>query len=151
MEPMVSDRGEAKSRVAYSTSAVNSFPGKDSRLGLAVLHALLEQLPVGVVVANGKGRIVIIYENELAQRVRTSDSATAEWPIARALLLGEVVRDEETDIVMSDGTRRWFRVSATPIRSVPDCIDGAVVTFADVTAVKQAAAWKPAIESLRRL
>ena len=53
---------------------------------------------------------------------------------------------------MSDGTRRWLSVSATPIRASADRIDGAVVTFVDVTAAKQAAAaWGPVIEAFRRL
>ena len=151
MEPNVNGCGTPKSRLAYSASPVKSSTVKDSRLGLAVLHALLEQLPIGVVVANGKGRIVILYENEIAQRIRTSDPAKAEWPMARALLLGEAVRDEEIDVFMSDGTRRWLSVSATPIRTTPDRVDGAVVTFADVTAAKQSAAWGPVIESLYRL
>jgi PAS domain S-box-containing protein len=133
-------------------------------LELAVLHALLAQLPVGVVVASGKGRIVVTYENDAARRILPSDSASVdrttpdgaryqkvEWAMARALLLGEVVRDEEIDFVLPDGTHRWLSVSATPIRTDPDRIDGAVVTFADVTAVKQAAAWQPVIESLYRL
>ena len=151
MEATVNDSGKAKSPLAYSAAPVKSAPVKDSRLRLAVLHALLEQLPVGVVVANGKGRIVILYENELAQRIRVSDPTKAEWPLARALLLGEVVRDEEIEVVMSDGKRRWLSVSATPIRTDGIAPDGAVVTFVDVTATKQAAAWGPVIESLHRL
>ena len=151
MEATVNDSGKAKSPLAYSAAPVKAAPVKDSRLGLAVLHALLEQLPVGVVVANGKGRIVILYENEIAQRIREGDPAKAEWPMARALLLGEVVRDEEIDVVMSDGTRRWLSVCATPIRTDANGPDGAVVTFVDVTANKQAAAWGPVIESLHRL
>lgn len=126
-------------------------PTKDPALRIAILDALLSQLPIGVVIANGKGRVVIIYENELAQTIRASDPGKAEWPMARALLLGEVVRDEEMTIVLADGTRRWLSVSATPIRGEDDNIDGAVVTFTDVTAGKQAAAWGPVIESLQRL
>ena len=151
MDATVNATGKVKSPLTCSAAPVKSAPVKDSRLGLAVLHALLEQLPVGVVVANGRGRIVILYENELAQRIRISNPAKAEWPMARALLLGEVVRDEEIDVVMSDGTRRWLSVSATPINTDADGPDGAVVTFVDVTAKKQAAAWGPVIESLHRL
>lgn len=151
MEPMVNDLEPSKSSFSRSAAPAKSAALKDSRLGLAVLRALVEQLPVGVIVANGKGKIVIIYENELAQRIRASDAAKAEWPVARALLLGEVVRNEEIDVVLTDGTRRSLSVNATPIRSVPDRIDGAVVTFVDVTAAKQVAAWQPVIESLYQL
>lgn len=152
MEAQSNAYAKPTSRLLYSAAPVKSHPVKDSRLGMAVLAALLEQLPVGVVVANGKGRIVLLYENEFAERIRASDPAKAEWPLARALLLGEAFRDEEIDVVMSDGTRRWLSVSATPIRTSPDRIDGAVVTFVDVTAGKQAAAaWGPVIEAFRRL
>jgi PAS domain-containing protein len=136
-------------RLTYS--AVSGAPGKDPSLRLAVLDALLAQLPIGVVVANGKGRIVLVYENEIAERIRTADPEKVEWPVARALLLGEVIRDEELEVTMSDGTRRWLSVSATPIRSTGGNVDGAVVTFSDMTAARQAAAWGPVIESLQRL
>ena len=147
MDRKTSGQGKQRARPAYPAAART----KDPALRVAILDALLSQLPIGVVIANGKGRVVIIYENELAQTVRASDSAKAEWPMVRALLLGEVVRDEEIDIVMANGTHRWLSVSATPIRGQDDNIDGAVVTFADVTAVKQAAAWGPVIQSLQRL
>ena len=147
MDRKTHGKGQQNLRLPYPAAA----PTKDPALRVAILDALLSQLPIGVVIANGKGRVVIIYENELAQTVRASDPTKAEWPMARALLFGEVVRDEEIDIVMADGTHRWLSVSATPIRGEDDNIDGAVVTFADVTAVKQAAAWGPVIESLQRL
>jgi PAS domain-containing protein len=116
-----------------------------------MLDALLAQLPIGVVLANGKGRIVLVYENEIAQDIRKGEPEKAEWPMARALLLGEVIRDETIDVRMADGTHRWLSVSATPTRSTGGEIDGAVVTFVDVTGVRQAAAWGPVIESLQRL
>jgi PAS domain-containing protein len=144
-------RGKSKSHPRYSPVPLPAPSEKDPSLRLAVLDALLQQLPVGVVIANGKGRIVLIYENEIAQRIRTSDPQQIEWPVARALLLGEVIRDEEIEITMSDGTRRWLSVSGTPIRSTAGKVDGAVVTFADVTAVREAGAWRPVIESLQRL
>ena len=94
-----------------------------------------------------------MYDNEFAHRIVDGGLPfdKAGWPLARALLLGEIVRDEEIDVVLTDGTRRSLSVNATPIRSVPDRIDGAVVTFVDVTAAKQVAAWQPVIESLYQL
>ena len=152
MDRKTNGQGRQKPRLTHTAAPpLRSAPAKDPALRVAILDALLAQLPVGVVIANGKGRVVIIYENELARTVRASDSAKAEWPMVRALLLGEVVRDEEIDIVMADGGRRWLTVSATRIRGEGDSIDGAVVTFSDVTAAKQAAAWGPVIELLQRL
>lgn len=151
MESTVNDTGAPQSCLDYKAHPATSTSLKDARLGWAVLHALLEQLPVGVVVANAQGPVRVVYENELARGIRVSDSAKAEWPMARALLLGEVVRDEEINVGMSDGTRRWLSVSATPIRTGGTLIEGAVVTFVDVTAAKQVAAWRPVVESLQRL
>lgn len=152
MDRKTNGQGKQKPRLTYRAALpLRSAPTKDPALRLAILDALLAQLPVGVVIANGKGRVVIIYENEMARTVRANDSAKAEWPMVRALLLGEVIQEEEIDIVMADGSRRWLTVSATPIRGEGDSIDGAVVTFSDVTAAKQAAAWGPVIESLQRL
>ena len=150
MKPTNSLRATA-SPAARSASSGSTDAAASARMEWAVLHALLEQLPIGIVVANGQGSVRVIHENERAQQIRLSDAAKAEWPVARALLLGEVIRDEEIDVVMSDGTRHWLSVSATPIRAAGGVVDGAVVTFADVTAAKQAAAWQPIIESLYRL
>ena len=116
MEATVNDRGRSQSRLAYSAAPVRSSPVKSSRLGIAVLHALLEQLPVGMVVANGRGRIVLMYDHAFAPRSRTSDPAT-EWPMARALRLGQAVHDEETDVVLFDG--RDAGSESTPRPSAP--------------------------------
>lgn len=151
MEPTVNDLETPQSCLAYTVPPATPPSATESRLAWAVLHALLEQLPVGVVVANAHGPVRVVHENEVAQRIRLSDGAKAEWPMARALLLGEVVRDEEINVAMSDGTRRWLSVSATPIRLGGDLVEAAVVTFVDVTAVKQADAWRPVVESLYRL
>lgn len=151
MQAVINEIEIPTSRRAHSAPAGNLTPASEARLAPAVLNALLAQLPVGVMVADPKGGVM--YDNEFAHRIVDGGLPydKAGWPLARALLLGEVVRDEEIDFVLPDGTHRWLRVSATPIRTVADRIDGAVVTFADVTAVKQAAAWQPIIESLYRL
>jgi PAS domain-containing protein len=171
MEPTASQIAIPASRLSNWAMAATARPIMEARLGPAVLHALLAQLPVGVLVADPKGRIV--YENEFARhilasgepvdRVSADDAPYAgfhadgtpyrkmEWPMARALLLGEIVRDEEIDFLSPDGTRRWLSVSASPVRVVPGRIDAAVVTCTDVTTSKQATAWRPIIESLQRL
>ena len=150
MRSNTNDRG-APQPVASSAPSIVTGAATSARLEWAVLHALLEQLPIGIVVANGHGPVRVIHENEQARQIRLNDPAKAEWAMARALLLGEVIRDEEIDVVTSDGTRRWLSVSATPIRTAGHLIDGAVVTFLDVTAAKQVSAWQPIIESLYRL
>ena len=65
---------------------------------------------------------------EAARRI-----ASEEWPLARALLTGEVVRDELAEIERPDGTRRLVSLSAAPMRDDDGRVSGALVTTVDVT------------------
>jgi PAS domain-containing protein len=172
MEPTVNYLEATQSRRSSWAAMARSSLVQESRLGPAVLHTLLAQLPVGVLVTDRRGRI--IYENEFARRVLAAGSLSGnritangapytglhadgspyqkmEWPMARALLLGETVLGEEIDFISPDGTRRWLSVSASPVHAAPGRIDAAVGTCTDVTELKQAAALYPLIESLQRL
>ena len=149
MQAGVSEIGPSVSPPMPSLTARSVAPVAQAPLA-SILDALLPQLPVGVIVAGPTG--AIMYSNELGRRI-LADASThdrAEWALARSLLMGETVRDDRMEIA-SAGARRWLDVSATPIRSAANRIDGAVVTFVDVTAERNAAAWRPAIESLQRL
>ncbi|NUO38032.1 MAG: PAS domain S-box protein [Gemmatimonadaceae bacterium] len=64
---------------------------------------------------------------------RARQLASEEWPLARALVKGEVVRDELTEIERPDGTRRLVSLSAAPVRDADGRVDGALVTTVDVT------------------
>ena len=127
------------------------------RVADAVLTALLAQLPVGVVIADAAGRQ--LHANDAARRLRRSadagraaaPSAAVDLALARALLTGEVVRDEEVEYRDADGRRRWLRVSATPVRGAAGEVEVGVLTFDDVTAERCADAWRPAVEALARL
>ena len=61
--------------------------------------------------------------------------ASHEWPVARALLEGEVVVDELVQAIRPDGTRRMCSISASPIRDGAGAIVGAVGALADVEEV----------------
>jgi PAS domain S-box-containing protein len=59
--------------------------------------------------------------------------ASHEWPLARAVRLGETVLAELVDVVRSDGTRARLSLAAAPVRDAGGAVVGGVVTAVDVT------------------
>jgi signal transduction histidine kinase len=121
--------------------------------------AALRQLPVGVAIADAPSGTTS-YANECADRLRHRSAAPAadagrneaeyvglhadgrryephEWPLARAVTTGEVVRNEEIEFVLVDGTRRTMSVTARPVRDEAGEITAGVATFDDITERKQ--------------
>jgi signal transduction histidine kinase len=123
------------------------------------LATVLEQLPVGVALAEApSGHLVL--SNAAVRRIWGVDTppaggddhsadyagyhtgprqevgrpyASHEWPLARALTLGETVTDEVIEIQRPDGTRRMVSVSAAPVRDADAHVVGGVVISLDVT------------------
>ena len=118
------------------------------------LEALMNQLPVGVAIAEApSGHIVAV--NAKATEIWRAPPAGAEpitdvtpyvafhpdgrrfgtddWPIARSLATGEVVENEEVDVEFLDGTRGWVNISARPVLDAAGTVLGAVTTLVDVT------------------
>jgi signal transduction histidine kinase len=56
-----------------------------------------------------------------------------EWPLARAIAYGEVVKEEDYEYLRGDGIRSIIRVNAAPIRDSQGTIVAGVVTVIDVT------------------
>ncbi|PAX06548.1 PAS domain S-box protein [Sphingomonas lenta] len=120
----------------------------------ALLNAVIDAMPVGVIVADAAGRILRDnaanrelwgvppdtagwegygewegYWPETGERIQAH-----EWGMARALLTGERVRDELVESVRFDtGERRFFLNSASPVRDVEGRIVAGVVGAVDVT------------------
>ena len=122
------------------------------------LDAVLEQLPVGVIVAeapNGRvilanGRVGEILGYDPLQTDSIGDYAgytalhqdgtrysASEYPLVRAITSGEVVANEELYFERGDGSRRWMAISAAPIRNQEGRIDAGVVIFTDITDRKE--------------
>lgn len=122
------------------------------------LEAVLEYLPVGVVIAESPaGRIV--RGNARMERIwqRSADSSEdmaeafraagfhadgrelrpEEWPLARSIRSGDVITDEEVGFLRADGTRGTMSVSSAPIRGARAEILAGVATFTDITERKQ--------------
>ncbi|WP_165982304.1 PAS domain-containing protein [Dankookia rubra] len=121
----------------------------------ATLSAVLDALPVGVAIADAKGRILrdnaalrelwgvppettgwegysdwVAWWPETGQRILAED-----WAMTRALLRGEVTRDEMLECArFGSGEHRYFLNNAAPIRDAEGRIIGGVVAALDVTA-----------------
>lgn len=127
----------------------------------AFLEAVLDALPVGVVLADAQGRIT---RDNAAHRAlwgmgepdaqgweqygewvgwRAADGQRLqahEWAMARALRHGEVVRNEEVEIQPFDGSpRRVYLNNAAPVRDAAGRIVGGVVVELDTSAQREAA------------
>lgn len=120
----------------------------------ARLAAILDGMPAGVIVAEAPaGRIVLT--NEQAERILLLRPIEAEslaaygaqqgldeqgrrleptdWPLARALIRGEPVRDERIRVQRPDGSWLPLEVNANPIRNGAGDVVAAVVVFRDMS------------------
>ncbi|MBW3570497.1 MAG: PAS domain S-box protein [Gemmatimonadetes bacterium] len=119
----------------------------------AFLESVLRQMPGGVLIAEAPdGRIVMhnaeaerilrhpvrpLRIGEYAERGMLRADGTPlppeEYPMARVLLRGETIVDQEVPYRLGDGTRATLRVSASPVVDAEGRTVAAVSTFTDVT------------------
>jgi CheY-like chemotaxis protein len=119
------------------------------------LSALLESLPVGVLMADVDGRVC--QSTDTAQRILRADPSDDDaygellgwWdssgqmirnengPLARALRSGETTHSEPLSIRCLDGTRKTILVSVSPLHGLERRIVGAVILIRDVTEAKK--------------
>ncbi len=125
----------------------------------ALLHAVIQQLPAGVIIAEApSGRLILGNEQVAALLGHPFQPAATieqylqyhgfhsdgrryeahEWPLARAITAGEVVVDEELIYHPENGPARRLSVSAAPIRNRQGTIIAGVVTIHDVTERRKA-------------
>jgi PAS domain S-box-containing protein len=124
-----------------------------------LLEAVVNEMPVGVIVAEApSGRIVI--DNAEMNRIMRGQASSGgslagvrpyrvfhvdgrpyraeEWPLARSIADGETVRDEELDVERDDGERGAISVSSMPIRADDGTIVAGVATVSDITRRREA-------------
>jgi len=135
------------------------------------LRAVLDALPVGVLIADKAGRVV--ESNAFVARIWGGASplqehlgdygrykawwgdtgrpvAADEWPLARAIRHGEISVGKVLDIERFDGTRGTILKSAAPVRDAEGRIVGGVVAVQDLTERRQMeAALRESEESIR--
>jgi CheY-like chemotaxis protein len=116
------------------------------------LSSMLEALPLGVIIADRKGRLCQV--NEAVSRILHTLEPMASgsygevlgwWdasgriirdprgPLSRAVHGGELTHNELTPIRCADGTEKAILCSASPLRQLSGEIVGAVVVIQDVT------------------
>jgi PAS domain S-box-containing protein len=130
----------------------------------ARLRAIFDSAPEGIVVADAEARILLT--NPTAERLYAHPVPYGQayeshgelqlclpggppydprdLPLTRSALDGEVVREEEVDILWPDGQRRNLLINTAPIRTAAGEIAGAVGVFQDITERRRMA------EALRR-
>ena len=116
----------------------------------SLLQAIIEQMPEGVVIAEAPSGRLIHYNEQLRRMWGRPDMPRdirafsglrpdgrpylpEEWPIARSVASGEVVRDEEIRILRADGTWIYINVSSAPIHDESGIMRYAVAVLSDVT------------------
>lgn len=134
---------------------------KDARLSLradddsgrtALLEAMLETVPVGVVLADANGRIVhgnSWVERNLKHPVLNSADTDAygewvsfhadgrrveshEYPLSRVIKDGEEHAELDVHYRRGDGTMFWMRVIGEPVRNADGTTIGATVALVDI-------------------
>ena len=124
------------------------------RASEATLNAILDTLPVGLIIADANGRIVRdnaatrelwgvppetesweAYSDWVGWRPETGQRIQAdEWAMSRALLRGEETRNE---LILNQrfgsGERRYFLNNVSPLRDADGRVAGGVAAMLDVT------------------
>jgi PAS domain S-box-containing protein len=130
---------------------------RESETAHHLLQALIETMPIGVIVAKSQGELAII--NAAAQAILGSPVAghvfqperdyipqhpdgtpflQQDMPLVRALVEGTVVRDVEILIQRSDGSEFTILASAAPVRDAAGKTVSAVTIFQDITEQRNA-------------
>jgi PAS domain S-box-containing protein len=145
----VTGRAAARTAAAEHARLLAELQGERS-----LLRTVLDQLPVAVVIAEaGTGRVLTANAAAVeiwgAARPRTASVeaysaewrgwhpdgrpiASHEWPLARAVLHGERVRDWPCETERGDGTRVPIEISAAPVHDAAGSRTAAVAVITDV-------------------
>ncbi|MEO8619718.1 MAG: PAS domain-containing protein, partial [bacterium] len=115
--------------------ATFSQAAKAYRLGSATLDALIEELPVGLLVVDRDGEVS--FANAAARTLDANSAPSLQRLVARALRTDQVVCDEfgvePTGARRRLDSRRWLAVRAVPLRNAGARAHAAVVTVNDIT------------------
>jgi PAS domain S-box-containing protein len=155
---VTNERGEAISAFGTTQDVTERLQAEEaSRRSERLLRQVLDSLPVGVVVVDPEGNILLsnpavasIWGGMISsgpKRYRASKGwwhdtgqpiKRDEWASVRARLKGETSINEVIDIETFDGVRKIIQNSSAPIRDEHHAIVGAVVINEDISARKSA-------------
>jgi PAS domain S-box-containing protein len=123
----------------------------------ASLQSLVGHLPAGVLMADSMGKIILHnsqFEAIWRRPFRPTETVGTfsrwpgfhgdgrplrpdEWPIVRATTRGELVVNEEIELLRGDGSRATTLISSAPIRDQTGRLAGAVSVYVDTTRKKE--------------
>jgi PAS domain S-box-containing protein len=123
-----------------------------------LLETVLKQLPCGVIIAKPSSEILLtnsqameLFKQSTSQvggrtlldspdgsfRADSRPNEPKQWLLARAVLNGEAVKDEEFEHVLSDGERRHIVANSAPVRNDQGEIIAGVLALQDVTELRE--------------
>jgi PAS domain S-box-containing protein len=124
-----------------------------------LLETVLKQLPCGVIIANPSSGDILLTNSQAMEVFKQSTCQTGgrnlldfldaglradggsneskQRLLARAVLNGEVVKDEEFEHVLSHGERRYVVANSAPVRNDRGEIIAGVVALQDVTELRE--------------
>jgi PAS domain S-box-containing protein len=124
-----------------------------------LLETVLKQLPCGVIIANPSSGDILLTNSQATEVFKQPASQTGsrtlldflavglraddgpdepkQWLLARAVLNGEVVKNEEFEHILSDGDRRHIVANSAPVRNDRGEIIAGVVALQDITELRE--------------
>ncbi|WP_433928172.1 ATP-binding protein [Sorangium cellulosum] len=120
----------------------------------ALLATVIEQMPAGLIIGERQTGRVLLTNRQATEIFRQSFEGiqsiegytgrgfhprsgkayeTWEWPLARTVTTGEVVDDEEIDVLRGDGTWGRILVRSRPVLDPEGRVSAGIVTFFDIT------------------
>ncbi|MDD1717806.1 MAG: ATP-binding protein [Methanoregulaceae archaeon] len=140
-----------------SETGPSSVLQKDQEI--LMLQEVVDQMPVGVILAEAPSGRLAFTNQRIREIWRAPLPPTGslpedwgmngfhldwrpyeigEWPLSRSLATGEVVRNDEIEILRGDKTKGAVSVSSAPVRDRNGVMRYGVVTFTDITERKLA-------------
>jgi PAS domain S-box-containing protein len=143
----------ARVRAHLDLSALRREAAAELRAEQWRLEQTIQQMPAGVMLAEAPSRQIVLSNRQAAEilghgilphesgeydgyQLLTLEGERLkrdEGPLARAMLSGEVVEDQDMLYVRGDGRRIVVRISAAPVRGEADEVVGGVLVFQDVS------------------
>jgi len=159
LDPVMDETGRFIGAVEILTDISRQKLADDEHERLfKLLEAVIQQMPAGVIIAEVPGGKMLLGNKQVEKIFRHpflwSENieqygqwsgfhqngrpySGEEWPLARSILSGEVVINEEVSICRGDGSQGVITISSAPIRDRAGEIVAAVVTFSDITERKK--------------
>jgi PAS domain S-box-containing protein len=130
---------------------------REASMANSLLRSLLDVMPVGIVICDGDGTIMMnnpaaeailgsivagdVHHPKRTYSLRRPDGSpfpAEDAPLVQALEKGETVRDAEILVRRADGEERAILAGAAPVRDKAGHIISGVAVFQDITSQKQA-------------